>query len=151
MQCANDLGCPEPQFYPECAHLEVLNDKEGGSIPSEEYMVKIPGVWSMDRTYANGRVKSMQLMIGRTRDQYRHLRSRCLGKDGTLDRDTGCCKSLVLTTLPRYTTSRVHLYGLESRRSACRRSDGLSTPWNHDPVNRGFAHHNTAILCGAIG
>ena len=89
MQRANDLGCSEPQFYPECAHLEVTNDEEEGSIPSEEYMVKIPGVWSMDRTYANGRVKSMRLMIDRTRDQYRHLRSRGLGKDSTFERDTG--------------------------------------------------------------
>ncbi|KAI4684965.1 uncharacterized protein J4E88_004408 [Alternaria novae-zelandiae] len=43
----------KPQFYPECAHLEVTNDKEGGSIPSEEYMVKIPGVWSMDQPEIN--------------------------------------------------------------------------------------------------
>ena len=89
MQRANGRGCPEPQFYPECAHLEVSNDIERGSIPSEEYMVKIPGVWSMDRTYANGRVKSMRLKIDRTRDQYRHLQSRGLSKDGTFDRDAG--------------------------------------------------------------
>ncbi|KAI4953578.1 hypothetical protein J4E91_002425 [Alternaria rosae] len=43
----------KPQFYPECAHLEVTNDKEEGSIPSEEYMVKIPGVWSMDQPEIN--------------------------------------------------------------------------------------------------
>jgi hypothetical protein len=66
--------CSEPQFYPECAHLEVANDEEEGSIPSK-YMVKIPGVWSMDRTYANGRAKRIRLTIGRTRDQYRHLQS----------------------------------------------------------------------------
>jgi hypothetical protein len=37
----------KPQFYPECAHLDVRGD--GGDFPGEEYMVKIPGVWSMDR------------------------------------------------------------------------------------------------------
>ncbi|KAL1795295.1 hypothetical protein ACET3X_007111 [Alternaria dauci] len=42
----------KPQFYPECAHLEVINDKKG-TIPDKEYMVKIPGVWNMDRTYTD--------------------------------------------------------------------------------------------------
>ncbi|RYN22243.1 hypothetical protein AA0113_g11265 [Alternaria arborescens] len=42
----------KPQFYPECAHLEVSNDDKG-VIPSKEYMVKIPGVWSMDQPEIN--------------------------------------------------------------------------------------------------
>jgi hypothetical protein len=54
--------CSEPQFYPECAHLEVSNDEEV-TVPSKEYMVKIPGVWNMDRMYKNGRVKSLRLII----------------------------------------------------------------------------------------
>jgi hypothetical protein len=37
----------KPQFYPECAHLDV--DGEGDLVPTEEYLVRIPGVWSMDR------------------------------------------------------------------------------------------------------
>ncbi|KAF7670891.1 glycoside hydrolase family 61 protein [Alternaria burnsii] len=42
----------KPQFYPECAHLEVSNDGKG-VIPSKEYMVKIPGVWNMDQPEIN--------------------------------------------------------------------------------------------------
>ncbi|CAN9112096.1 unnamed protein product [Alternaria alternata] len=42
----------KPQFYPECAHLEVSNDDKG-VIPSKEYMAKIPGVWSMDQPEIN--------------------------------------------------------------------------------------------------
>ncbi|OWY52079.1 glycoside hydrolase [Alternaria alternata] len=45
-------GSPKPQFYPECAHLEVSNDDKG-VIPSKEYMAKIPGVWSMDQPEIN--------------------------------------------------------------------------------------------------
>ncbi|KAJ4366265.1 hypothetical protein N0V83_007901 [Neocucurbitaria cava] len=41
----------KPQFYPECAHLEVGG--EGDRFPSEEYLVKIPGVWSMDQPEIN--------------------------------------------------------------------------------------------------
>jgi hypothetical protein len=37
----------KPQFYPECAHLRVSG--EGNAYPGEEFMAKIPGVWSMDR------------------------------------------------------------------------------------------------------
>ncbi|KAF1936407.1 glycoside hydrolase family 61 protein-like protein [Clathrospora elynae] len=40
----------KPQFYPECAHLDVSGDGEG--FPTEEYLVRIPGVWSMDRESA---------------------------------------------------------------------------------------------------
>ena len=36
-----------PQFYPECAHLSVMG--EGSKMPGEEYLVKIPGVYTMDR------------------------------------------------------------------------------------------------------
>ena len=39
----------KPQFYPECAHLEVSG--EGTKEPGEEYLVRIPGVWSMDREF----------------------------------------------------------------------------------------------------
>ncbi|KAH9880778.1 hypothetical protein IAQ61_001072 [Plenodomus lingam] len=35
-----------PQFYPECAHLDVQG--EGDGFPGEEFLVRIPGVWSMD-------------------------------------------------------------------------------------------------------
>ncbi|KAG9188053.1 hypothetical protein G6011_01976 [Alternaria panax] len=42
----------KPQFYPECAHLEVSNNEEG-VLPGEKYMVKIPGVWSMDQPEIN--------------------------------------------------------------------------------------------------
>jgi hypothetical protein len=37
----------KPQFYPECAHLDVKGNGEG--VPTKEYLVKIPGVWNMDR------------------------------------------------------------------------------------------------------
>lgn len=37
----------KPQFYPECAHLDVGGD--GVAEPGKEYLVRIPGVWSMDR------------------------------------------------------------------------------------------------------
>ena len=57
--------CLEPQFYPECAHLEVSNDDKG-VIPSKEYMAKIPGVWSMDRTYTDDWKESLQLITSRT-------------------------------------------------------------------------------------
>lgn len=42
----------KPQFYPECAHLEVAG-VEGVDVREvgEEYFVRIPGVWSMDREY----------------------------------------------------------------------------------------------------
>ncbi|KAH8728407.1 glycoside hydrolase, partial [Phaeosphaeriaceae sp. PMI808] len=39
----------KPQFYAECAHLEVSG--EGKGFPGEEYMVGIPGVWSMEREF----------------------------------------------------------------------------------------------------
>lgn len=38
-----------PQFYPECAHLRVRGS--GNKRPRKEYLVKIPGVWSMDRKF----------------------------------------------------------------------------------------------------
>jgi hypothetical protein len=38
-----------PQFYPECANLEVQGEGEG--FPEERFMARIPGVWSMDREY----------------------------------------------------------------------------------------------------
>ncbi|KAF2681086.1 lytic polysaccharide monooxygenase [Lentithecium fluviatile CBS 122367] len=41
----------KPQFYPECANLEVLG--EGDKYPDEKYLVKIPGVWSMDQPEIN--------------------------------------------------------------------------------------------------
>ncbi|KAF2199913.1 glycoside hydrolase family 61 protein [Delitschia confertaspora ATCC 74209] len=41
----------KPQFYPECANLEV--EGSGDSYPSGEYMAKIPGVWSMDQPEIN--------------------------------------------------------------------------------------------------
>ena len=141
----------EPQFYPECAHLEVSNDEKEGSIPSGEYMVKIPGVWSMDRTYANGRVDSMRLMIVEPEINIDIYNPEVSAKTVRSIETRVCLKGSVLTTIPRYTTSRAHLYGLESRRSTCRTRDGLSMPWNHGPVNRAFAHHNSVILCGAIG
>jgi hypothetical protein len=37
----------KPQFYPECAHLTVTGN--GTETPGEEYLAKIPGVYSMDR------------------------------------------------------------------------------------------------------
>lgn len=40
----------KPQFYPECAHLEVRGT--GDKVPRKEYLVRIPGVWSMDREFA---------------------------------------------------------------------------------------------------
>lgn len=36
----------KPQFYPECAHVEVSG--EGVGEPGQEYLVRIPGVWNMD-------------------------------------------------------------------------------------------------------
>jgi hypothetical protein len=39
----------KPQFYPECAHLEVRGS--GSEVPGKEYLVRIPGVWSMDREF----------------------------------------------------------------------------------------------------
>ncbi|KDN37348.1 hypothetical protein RSAG8_10236, partial [Rhizoctonia solani AG-8 WAC10335] len=32
-----------PQFYPECAHLQVTGG--GSAFPTSEYLVKIPGAW----------------------------------------------------------------------------------------------------------
>ncbi len=37
-----------PQFYPQCAHLIVSG--EGMEVPGKEFLVRIPGVWRMDRT-----------------------------------------------------------------------------------------------------
>jgi hypothetical protein len=37
----------KPQFYPECAHLEVRGN--GTGFPGKEFMAKIPGVWNMSR------------------------------------------------------------------------------------------------------
>lgn len=37
----------KPQFYAECAHLEVSGRGEG--VPGEEYLVRIPGMWRVDR------------------------------------------------------------------------------------------------------
>ncbi|KAF1973628.1 glycoside hydrolase family 61 protein-like protein [Bimuria novae-zelandiae CBS 107.79] len=41
----------KPQFYPECAHLNVGG--EGTEEPGTEYLVKIPGVWNMDQPEIN--------------------------------------------------------------------------------------------------
>jgi hypothetical protein len=46
----------KPQFYPECAHLDVQG--EGKEYPGKGFLVKIPGLWSMDRElscYGRGR------------------------------------------------------------------------------------------------
>ncbi|KAF2638382.1 glycoside hydrolase family 61 protein-like protein [Massarina eburnea CBS 473.64] len=40
-----------PQFYPECAHLDVQGDGEG--VPGSEFLVRIPGVWRMDQPEIN--------------------------------------------------------------------------------------------------
>jgi hypothetical protein len=37
----------KPQFYPECVHVEVKGD--GHSVPGKDHLVRIPGVWNMDR------------------------------------------------------------------------------------------------------
>lgn len=37
----------KPQWYPECAHLKVSGS--GSKFPGQEFMAKIPGVYSMDR------------------------------------------------------------------------------------------------------
>ena len=39
-----------PQFYPQCAHLVVRGD--GEDEPGEEYLTRIPGLWSMDREFS---------------------------------------------------------------------------------------------------
>ena len=36
----------KPQFYPECVHVTVSGN--GTKLPGEEYLAKIPGVYSMD-------------------------------------------------------------------------------------------------------
>ncbi|CAI6339644.1 unnamed protein product [Periconia digitata] len=41
----------KPQFYPQCAHVEVGG--EGVESPGEEYLTRIPGVWSMDQPEIN--------------------------------------------------------------------------------------------------
>ncbi|KAF2246496.1 lytic polysaccharide monooxygenase [Trematosphaeria pertusa] len=41
----------KPQFYPECAHVEVSG--EGVGEPGQEYLVRIPGVWNMDMPEIN--------------------------------------------------------------------------------------------------
>lgn len=41
----------KPQWYPECAHLEVKGT--GKSYPSKEYMAKIPGVYNMNQPEIN--------------------------------------------------------------------------------------------------
>lgn len=40
-----------PQFYPQCAHLVVRGD--GEDEPGEEYLTRIPGLWSMDQPEIN--------------------------------------------------------------------------------------------------
>ncbi|KAF2789143.1 lytic polysaccharide monooxygenase [Melanomma pulvis-pyrius CBS 109.77] len=41
----------KPQWYPECAHLEVKGN--GTGFPGKEYMASIPGVYSMDQPEIN--------------------------------------------------------------------------------------------------
>ncbi|KAF2017679.1 lytic polysaccharide monooxygenase [Aaosphaeria arxii CBS 175.79] len=41
----------KPQFYPECAHLDVKGS--GTGFPTKEFMAKIPGVYSMDQPEIN--------------------------------------------------------------------------------------------------
>lgn len=38
----------KPQFYPECAHLEISGT--GTAVPSSEYTIKFPGGYTMDGT-----------------------------------------------------------------------------------------------------
>ena len=72
----------KPQFYPECAHLEVGGD--GTEEPKEEYLSKIPGVWSMDRRFLFERELSISsLTHGRARDQHRYLCSWSIEPNGT--------------------------------------------------------------------
>jgi len=40
----------KPQFYPECANLDVSGEGEG--YPEKKYMAKFPGVWSMNREFS---------------------------------------------------------------------------------------------------
>lgn len=43
----------KPQFYAECAHLDVKGNGEGVEVREVEdrYLVGIPGVWSMEREF----------------------------------------------------------------------------------------------------
>ncbi|TVY84956.1 Cellulose-growth-specific protein [Lachnellula suecica] len=41
----------KPQWYPECAHLVVSGN--GTDVPGEEYLAKIPGVWSLNQPEIN--------------------------------------------------------------------------------------------------
>ncbi|PVI08296.1 lytic polysaccharide monooxygenase [Periconia macrospinosa] len=41
----------KPQFYVQCAHLEVSG--EGRERPGDEYLTRIPGVWSMEQPEIN--------------------------------------------------------------------------------------------------
>ncbi|KAF1955260.1 glycoside hydrolase family 61 protein-like protein [Byssothecium circinans] len=41
-----------PQFYAQCAHLDVGNEGVG-RVPGREFLVRIPGVWSMDQPEIN--------------------------------------------------------------------------------------------------
>lgn len=41
----------KPQWYPECVQLVL--EGEGKSVPGEEYMAKIPGVWTADMPALN--------------------------------------------------------------------------------------------------
>lgn len=50
----------KPQFYPECAHLEVNGN--GTDFPQKEYMAKIPGVWNMSSKCSDGSLEWKMLI-----------------------------------------------------------------------------------------
>lgn len=73
----------KPQFYPECAHLDIRGD--GTQVPGKEYLVRIPGVWSMDRKFDGVCVvcgKKEMANESRARDKYRYLSAGGVESDG---------------------------------------------------------------------
>ncbi|KAF2182583.1 lytic polysaccharide monooxygenase [Zopfia rhizophila CBS 207.26] len=49
----------KPQWYPECAHLEVKGS--GTKFPGKEFMAKIPGVYSMNQPEINIDIYSLEV------------------------------------------------------------------------------------------
>ncbi|KAK4217548.1 glycoside hydrolase family 61 protein [Rhypophila decipiens] len=53
----------KPQFYPECAHLNVTG--AGTDFPPDEYLMKFPGAYSADDPYIN-----INIYVPKDRDKY---------------------------------------------------------------------------------
>lgn len=98
----------KPQFYPECAHLEIGGD--GASEAKEEYLARIPGVWSMDRRYLTRIVFEY---LAKERQSQRSISIFTLPEYPT-KRWVCTTRALIQLKPFRRTESRDHLCGQES-------------------------------------